>query len=129
MKIESQKTYVALAADGLATVLTEGPAFWSLPEAEIEAYGKHWLISEFACESDWPSWETHPQADEFVYLLSGEADFLIEHEDTVQTISMKSGEAVLVPKGRWHTAKVFAPSRMLFVTRGEGTQHRPVIEE
>jgi hypothetical protein len=24
------------------------------------------------------------------------------------------------------TAKVFAPSRMLFVTRGESTQHRPV---
>ncbi|MFZ2999352.1 MAG: cupin domain-containing protein [Undibacterium umbellatum] len=128
MKIEAQKTYVALAADGMATVLEQGPAFWSLPEAEIEAYGKHWLISEFTCESDWTSWEMHPQADEFVYLLSGRADFLIELDDTVEYIHMKAGEAVLVPKGRWHTAKVFAESRMLFMTRGEGTQHKPVIK-
>ena len=34
--------------------------------------------------------------------------------------------AVVVPKGVWHTAKVLAPSRMLFVTMGAGTQHRPV---
>lgn len=127
MKIEAQKTYVALAADGMATVLQEGPAFWSLPEAEIEAYGKHWLISEFSCESDWPSWEMHPGADEFVYLLSGRADFLIELDDSVEHIHMNAGEAVLVPKGRWHTAKVFSPSRMLFMTRGEGTQHKSVV--
>lgn len=128
MKIESQKTYVALATDGMATVLAGGSAFWGLPESDIEAFGKHWLISEFSCEADWPTWEMHPRADEFVYLLSGLADFLIELDDAVQHIHMKAGEAVLVPKGRWHTAKIFAPSRMLFMTRGEGTQHKPVIK-
>ncbi|MBC3906531.1 MULTISPECIES: cupin domain-containing protein [Undibacterium] len=129
MKIESQKTYVALAADGMATVLAGGPAFWSLPESEIDAFGKHWLISEFSCDADWPNWEMHPHADEFVYLLSGLADFHIELDDVVQNIQVKAGEAVLVPKGRWHTAKVFAPCRMLFMTRGEGTQHKLVIKE
>ncbi|MFZ6655858.1 cupin domain-containing protein [Undibacterium sp. TJN19] len=125
MKIDSQKNYVALAGDGNATVLLGGDAFWSLPEPDIEAWGKHWLISEFSCESDWPSWEMHPHADEFVYLLSGTADFLLEEGDEVKRISMQPGAAVLVPKGRWHTAKVHAPSRMLFMTMGLGTEHRP----
>jgi hypothetical protein len=26
----------------------------------------------------------------------------------------------------WHTARILAPSRMLFVTLGRGTEHRPV---
>lgn len=125
MKIEAQKNYVALAEDGVATVLVGGPAFWNQPESDMAAMGKHWLISEFSCESHWSHWEMHPHGDEFVYLLSGSADFLLERDDLVQHIHMKAGEAVLVPKGCWHTAKVYGPSRMLFMTRGEGTQHRP----
>jgi len=35
------------------------------------------------------------------------------------------GEYVLVPKNTWHTAKVRKPSRMLFITPGEGTENRP----
>ena len=129
MKIESEKTYVALAASGRAKVLAGGAAFWSMPEQEIAAFGKDWLISEFVCEADWPSWEMHPHADEFVYLLSGAADFLLEMDGHVERITMRAGEAVLVPQGRWHTAKISTPGRMLFVTRGEGTEHRPVLPD
>ncbi len=31
---------------------------------------------------------------------------------------------VVVPKNTWHTAKVHAPTMMLFVTPGEGTENR-----
>jgi hypothetical protein len=31
-----------------------------------------------------------------------------------------------VPRGTWHTTKVHAPSSMLFITPGEGTQNRPL---
>jgi hypothetical protein len=102
--LDPSHTYVYLAADGTATSLPGGDSFWSLPEPQIESYGRGWLVSEFECAGDWPSWEMHPLADEFVYLLSG---------------------AVVVPKGVWHTAKVLAPSRMLHLTMGGGTQHRP----
>ena len=37
-----------------------------------------------------------------------------------------AGQFVLVPKGMWHTAKISAPCRMLFITAGESTQHRPL---
>ncbi|MEO6277202.1 hypothetical protein [Roseateles sp.] len=30
----------------------------------------------------------------------------------------------VVPRGVWHTAEVFRPSRMFFITVGAGTEHR-----
>jgi hypothetical protein len=35
------------------------------------------------------------------------------------------GSYVLIPRATWHTAKVHIPSSVLFITPGEGTQHRP----
>ncbi|MGL4575258.1 MAG: cupin [Burkholderiaceae bacterium] len=124
MTIDPSHTYVHLAADGAATSLPGGEAFWSLPEPQMESYGRGWLVSEFECASDWPSWEMHPLADEFVYLLSGAVQMLLEQPGGVQTITLQDRGAVVVPNGVWHTAKVAAPSRMLFVTMGSGTQHR-----
>jgi mannose-6-phosphate isomerase-like protein (cupin superfamily) len=125
MMIDPSHTYVHLAADGAATSLPGGEAFWSLPDAQLDRHGQSWLISEFECASDWPSWEMHPHADEFVYLLSGTANMLLELPDGVQSVALHGRGAVVVPRGVWHTAKVSAPSRMLFVTMGAGTQHRP----
>ena len=34
--------------------------------------------------------------------------------------------AVVVPRGVWHTARIRAPSRMLHITLGAGTETRPV---
>ena len=34
------------------------------------------------------------------------------------------GSFVVVPKNTWNTAKVHAPTTMLFVTPGEGTENR-----
>jgi len=33
------------------------------------------------------------------------------------------GSSVIVPKGTWHTPKVHAPTSMLFVTPGQGTEN------
>lgn len=126
MSIDPVQTYVLLAADGRGTPVPGGDAFWSRPEAELEAFGKDWLVSEFVCDGDWPNWEMHPQADEFVYLLSGEAIFQLQGDDGITSIPLRGRGAVLVPKGVWHTAKVTAASRILTVTLGGGTQHRPV---
>lgn len=103
-----------------------GEAFWSGPESDRERSGQSWLVSEFECSADWPNWEMHPHADEFVYLLAGEAVFQLQGEGGITDIPLKGRGAVVVPKGVWHTAKVSVPSRMLFVTLGAGTQHRPV---
>ena len=43
-----------------------------------------------------------------------------------KTVELREpGAFVVVPRGTWHTATVHAPSAGLFITAGEGTQHRP----
>lgn len=116
--------YVHLAGSGQAERVPGGAAFWSLPEAELARFDEGWLVTEFECASDWPNWERHPGGDEFVYLLSGAATLLLELPTGVQRMPLQGRAAVLVPQGIWHTAEVTAPSRMLFVTRGQGTEHR-----
>ena len=80
-----------------------------------------------AFETDWSIWEMHPKGDEIVCLLSGSVTFILEHEGGTQAIEpTESGSYVIVPKGTWHTAKARDPCRMLFITAGEGTEHREV---
>lgn len=102
-----------------------GDAFWQMPEAEMERYGGGWLISEFEFSADWPNWEMHPNADEFVYLLSGSAEVLLDEPAGLRKLVLHGSGAVVVPRGIWHTAKVTEPCRMLHVTRGDGTELRP----
>jgi mannose-6-phosphate isomerase-like protein (cupin superfamily) len=117
-------TYASLASEGVATTVSGGHAFWSLPASEIEKFGHDWLISEFEFDSDWPNWEVHPHGDEFVYLFSGSVVMLMETSRGITEVPMLSPAAIIVPRGVWHTAKVLAPSRMLHVTRGLGTELR-----
>lgn len=124
MPIDPQQTYVHLAEYGSARSVP-GESFWQLPPSELDAFGKGWLVSEFSFTQDWPSWEMHPHGDEFVYLLAGSVELLLERDSGVESIVLEGSGAVVVPRGVWHTAKVRAPSRMLHVTRGEGTENRP----
>lgn len=125
MVLHPRHTYVHLAEDGAACTFSAAD-FWQLPESEAEQSGQGWLISEYAFTEDWPTWEMHPEGDEFVYLLSGAVELLLERAGTIERIAVDGTGAVVVPRGVWHTAKVRSPSRMLHVTRGAGTQTRPV---
>jgi mannose-6-phosphate isomerase-like protein (cupin superfamily) len=129
MSHDPSQTYVHLAADGASTQLPGGDAFWSLSPEEMAPYGSGWMISEFECAEDWSNWEMHPEGDEFVYLLSGAATLLLEFADGVRSVPLNDRAATVVPRGIWHTAKVSAPCRMLFVTRGAGTQQRPLSND
>jgi mannose-6-phosphate isomerase-like protein (cupin superfamily) len=128
MLFDPSQTYVHLSVGGSAQTLPGGEQFWSKPDPEIDRDGQGWLISEFVCDSDWSTWEMHPNADEFVYLLSGEATLLLELPDGVVSVPLNGRAAVVVPRGVWHTARVSQRSRMFFITRGHGTLHRPAAE-
>ena len=63
-----------------------------------------------------------------VVLLSGDVTLVCEtdHGEAPTRLSAP-GDFVVVPRGVWHTARVAAgPAMMLFITPGEGTEHRPV---
>lgn len=117
--------YTLLDARGGIRRLAGGDEFWSQPQEALDALGGDWLVSEFSGEADWPSWEMHPNGDEFVYLLDGDIEFLLEMPEGLLTHRISGRGAVVVPRGVWHTARLRRPSRMFFITMGRGTQHRP----
>lgn len=125
--IDPGAEYVYLSRNGSSAVFEGGARFWSLPSGELEKLGHGWLISEFTCTGDWPNWEMHPTADELVYLLEGDVELLIEESAGVKAVHVQGRGLVIVPRGAWHTARVHAPSRLLHVTMGAGTRHRPVV--
>ena len=81
MVLHPQHTYVHLAPDGTAQELP-GDTFWQLPESTMAGLGHGWLITEFAFTEDWPTWEMHPDGDEFVYLLEPETMLPIKMTET-----------------------------------------------
>jgi hypothetical protein len=96
MFIEPTKTYVSLSGDGTSRQFPGGAAFWSLPMQELERVGGTWLVTEHECSENWPSWEIHPNADEFVYLIDGAATLLLEQGTAIREIDIVGGNAVVV---------------------------------
>ncbi|WP_018013883.1 cupin domain-containing protein [Teredinibacter turnerae] len=83
------------------------------------------LVSCYIFASDWQNSEMHPNGDELVILLTGEVTFVLEQSAGDEYVTLaKQGDFVLVRKGVWHTAKTEVESTLLFVTPGEGTEHR-----
>lgn len=81
------------------------------------------LVSFIETKSDWSVWEMHPAGDEFVYVLTGSMEFVFDLQPA-KHLSVAAGEFAVIPKGVWHTANTENPSKALFITRGEGTEHR-----
>lgn len=123
-------TFLRLRPDASIEPLSVDANFWPrLIANELGSFHHEYLVSCHAFDADWPTWEVHPHGDEIVCLLSGAVVLVLERGAAREEIPLGTGGAfVLVPKGVWHTAKVAEPSRMLFITAGEGTQHRACAE-
>ena len=91
-------------------------------DEEYKDFAGHLLISSYAFDDDWTTWEVHPAGDEFVILVSGDADLVLAKDGGDETVRMtEPGTFVIVPRDTWHTARVHAHSVMMFITPGEGT--------
>lgn len=68
----------------------------------------------------------HPAGDEVVICTAGSMVLVQEFEDgkVVQT-PICAGQYAINPPGVWHTADVAESATAVFITAGEGTQHRP----
>jgi len=76
-------------------------------------------------EATWTSWERHPAGDEVVVVLSGHQTLIQDVDGKERRIELRAGQAVINPRGVWHTADVHEPGSVLFITPGRGTEHRP----
>lgn len=100
--------------------------FFEELDRDFDNFRGHILIMTFAFEEPWPTWEIHPHGDELIYLLEGDTDFLLHYANGDVTVRVNEpGSYVVVPKNTWHTARPHQPTRMLFVTPGEGTLNQP----
>jgi mannose-6-phosphate isomerase-like protein (cupin superfamily) len=121
-------TYLRLRGDASVEPLPVDSTFWQrLAGGQLGTFHHEYLVTSHTFEADWSMWEMHPKGDEIVCLLSGSVTFIQEREGGNQAIDLEeSGAFVIVPMGTWHTARTRGVSRMLFITAGEGTQHRPI---
>ena len=121
-------TFARLRPDASIETLRVDDTFWPrLASGQLGDFHHEYLVSLHECDADWSNWERHPEGDEIVCLIDGDVTFVLDAEDGAQTVRLSdSGAYLVVPRGTWHTARVAAPSRLLFVTAGEGTEHRPL---
>lgn len=118
-------TFVHLPDGPDASLLEVTPDFWERLAARRDLAGGR-LVSAYRFEESWGSWERHPAGDEIVVLLSGAMDFVLDEDGAEKVVPLRGLAAVVVPAGTWHTVRVREPGEALFITRGEGTEHRPL---
>lgn len=111
-------------------VLLESDAFWQsvfsgqeVAHRQGESFG--WLISSYYYAEDWENWEKHPGGDEYVYLLSGAIDVILDRDGKDEVWTLAAGKACLIPRGVWHRATVTTEATALHFTPGDGTEHKP----
>lgn len=84
------------------------------------------LVSMHTFSESWDSWEMHPKGDEVVVCTAGSITLIQEHPDgRIERVTLDPGDYAINAPGVWHTADVEAAATALFITAGEGTEHRP----
>ncbi|GAA4048707.1 cupin domain-containing protein [Parerythrobacter jejuensis] len=83
------------------------------------------LVSMYTFDADWDSWEVHPSGAEVVLCTEGTMTLTQEFPDGHrEQVTITAGEYAINPPGVWHTADVSGQATAVFITAGEGTEHR-----
>jgi len=130
MNLFNLATQSAIFTPGLeAKTKALSPTFYPELETEFNGFAGHVLISQHHFAEDWPTWEVHPAGDEFVTLITGDITLVLWQDQQEHALRLSTpSDFVIIPKGVWHTARVHAPTTMLFVTPGEGTKNAAAPE-
>lgn len=83
------------------------------------------LVSYGSFDEPWTMWEMHPRGAEVVLCVSGTMTLIQELEGKPVPTVLHPGEYAINEPGVWHTADVDGPATAVFITAGQGTQHRP----
>lgn len=83
------------------------------------------LVSMYSFTESWDVWEMHPKGAEVVLCTAGEITLIQELADGSRLrTTLSSGEYAVNAPGVWHTADVEGSATAVFITAGEGTEHR-----
>jgi len=126
--IETHPLHLGLGASAVVQPEFTGEMAW------YEGYGaRHGgdgaegrLMAIHTFTDSWDMWEMHPVGSEVVVCISGAITLHQEATDgSVTQVTLGPNEYAINLPGVWHTADVAGTAKVLFVTAGEGTQHRP----
>ncbi len=119
-----ESTYLGLDGAGEVTTMAVGPDFWSTLETNPGM--RTTMVSVFSGEGDWNHWEMHPQGGEVLVLLDGAMAMIFDGPDGETTHAMTTGATLVVPAGVWHRGVGQKAAKLLAITYGAGTTHRPI---
>lgn len=84
------------------------------------------LVSMSTFTGSWDVWEMHPVGAEVVLCTAGTITLHQEAPDGARSsVELTAGQYAVNTPGTWHTADVQGEATVLFITAGQGTQHRP----
>ena len=102
---------------------------------ERSTWSPSWRIDGYTIESSeldggppMHNGELHPDADEFLYLISGRIRVRLELAGGDREADVRAGQGLVIPKGTWHQIIVDELGQMINVTPGPGGQHRPLTD-
>jgi quercetin dioxygenase-like cupin family protein len=122
-----ERTYLFIDGQGGLVAEDVGPEFWSSIGQNPNAGGT--MISASEGQGDWPRWEMHPEGAEVLVILAGAPRVWLEHPDgRLEGVSAHAGSTIVVPRGAWHRCQCDDAYKILYVTYGAGTTHRPVTD-
>lgn len=119
-----QHTYVHLGTGPEVRLVDVTPEFWETLDDRPELHTGR-LVTEFTMDADWGVWEMHPAGDELIVFTEGSVRVRFDDGTAITESDVHAPQYVVVPAGVWHTMDVVEPARMIVITWGDGTAHRP----
>lgn len=121
---DATDTYVHLAEGADVTVIPVTDDFWSTIQERTELHTGR-LVTATTVDTDWDIWEMHPNGDELIVVTEGRVRLHLDDGVTRSQVTVDAPDFVVMPAGTWHTADSLGRARLLIVTWGAGTEHRP----
>ncbi len=146
-------TYVHLPDGGEAIPVECTPEFWrELASGERSYEGR--MMTAHHVSGDMAHWEMHPAGEELLVSVGATVEAVLQRDelppcssssreellvsvgatveavlqrdDGEEAITLSPGMALIVPRGVWHRIRVETPGVLVFITHGEGTEHKPL---
>ncbi|NNC81142.1 MAG: cupin domain-containing protein [Acidimicrobiales bacterium] len=84
------------------------------------------LVAMHTFTEPWDAWEMHPLGSEVVLVTAGTITLIQDVDGEEHRVDLQAGQCAINEPGTWHTADLpNGEATALFITAGEGTQHRP----
>jgi len=75
-----KSTFVVIGPQHAAVPVAVTPTLFEEPDRHHERFKGRLLVSSFAFDADWTTWEMHPAGDEIVCLLTGRVTLVLARD-------------------------------------------------